>query len=98
MALAVSDVRGKFLSFSVGHSGSTHDSLAWETSGLGKKVAAGALPDPYFIIGDDAFANTDQLLVPWPGRGIGKWKDSFNYWLSHSRQCVERAFGMLVRR
>ena len=38
--------------------------------------------------------------VAWwvAGRGLGEWRDSFNFWLSHSRQAVERAFGMLVQR
>jgi hypothetical protein len=36
-------------------------------------------------------------LSPWPGRGIDRYRDSFNYWLSHSRQCVERSFGMLTQ-
>ena len=47
---------------------------------------------------DEAFSNTNQMLSPWPGTGIGPWKDSFNYHLSKCRQCIERAFGMLVRR
>jgi hypothetical protein len=33
-----------------------------------------------------------------PGRGLDIYKDSFNYWLSHSRQAVERAFGILTQR
>jgi antirestriction protein len=32
------------------------------------------------------------------GRGLDIYKDSFNYWLSHSRQAIERAFGMLMQR
>jgi hypothetical protein len=32
------------------------------------------------------------------GRGLDRYKDSFNYWLSHSHQAVERAFGMLTQR
>jgi DDE superfamily endonuclease len=38
------------------------------------------------------------MLSPYPGRGLGKWKDSFNFWLSHSRQSIERAFGILTMR
>ena len=34
LCLAVADLRGKFLSFSCNHSGSTHDSLAYSTSYL----------------------------------------------------------------
>jgi hypothetical protein len=50
-----------------------------------------------FFIGDDAFTNMSQFLSPWPGRGLYQYKDSFNYWLSHSCQIVERAFGMLMQ-
>jgi hypothetical protein len=48
--------------------------------------------------GDEAFANRDQLLVPWSGRGLGLAKDAFNYHLSAMRQTIERAFGLLVAR
>lgn len=67
-------------------------------SALSNAISEGKLPSKYFIIGDEAFSCTNQLLSPYPGRGIGKYKDSFNYWLSHSRQCIERAFGMLTMR
>jgi hypothetical protein len=29
----------------------------------------GFLPDEYYVIGDEAFACTDQFLVPWGGTG-----------------------------
>jgi len=31
------------------------------------------------------------------GRGLDRYKDSFNYWLSHSHQTIERAFGILMQ-
>jgi len=31
------------------------------------------------------------------GRGLDRYKDSFNYWLSHSRQTIEHAFGILMQ-
>jgi hypothetical protein len=38
-------------------------------------------------------------LFHWnKGRGLDRYKDSFNYWLSHFRQAVEHAFGMLTQR
>ncbi len=54
------------------------------------------LPPDYFFIGDEAFSNTDQFLVPYSGQGLGPWKDSFNFHLSRMRQCIERAFGMMT--
>ena len=59
---------------------------------------SGALPLQYFFVGDEAFSCTEQLLVPYSGRGLGTWKDSFNYHLSSMRQCIERAFGLMVHR
>jgi len=56
------------------------------------------LPDKYYLIGDEAFLCTQQFLSPWPGRGLDAFKDAFNYWLSHSRQAVERAWGMVTQR
>jgi hypothetical protein len=38
------------------------------------------------------------MQSPWPGRSLGIYKDSYNYWLSHSRQAIDRAFGMLCMR
>ena len=61
-------------------------------------IDEGKLPKKYYLIGDEAFTNVDQFLSPWSGRGLPTPKDSFNYWLSHSRQCIERAFGLLTQR
>ena len=58
----------------------------------------GLLPPAYFIIGDEAFVCTNQLLVPYGGRGLGTWKDSFNFHLSVMRQCIERSFALLTQR
>jgi hypothetical protein len=41
----------------------------------------------YYGVADSAFTTTSNLLSPWPGRGMGPWKDSFNYHLSSMRQC-----------
>lgn len=98
LALAIADLSGKFLMFNVNNTGSTHDSIAWEISAVKKKIADGDLPEDLFLIGDEAFSCTNQMQSPWPGRGIGRWKDSYNYHLSSSRQCVERAFGIYVKR
>lgn len=82
--------------FAAKWSGSTHDYLAWETCSF--KNILNQLPDEYYVIGDEAFVNTNNFLIPWSGRGIGLWKDSFNYHLSSMRQCIERAFGILTQR
>ena len=96
--LAGCDINCKFHFATANHAGSTNDITAWHDSDLFKSMDAGRLPARYFVIGDEAFTNTNQFLSPWHGRGLGQYKDSFNYWLSHSRQCIERAFGILAQR
>ena len=98
IVMAGCDVRGKFTFASAKHTGSTNDCIAWDTTALCNALREGQLPPQYFLAGDEAFSCTDFMQSPWPGRGLGLYKDSYNYWLSHSRQAIERAFGMLVRR
>jgi hypothetical protein len=96
--LAGCDARCRFLMWSCKNSGSTNDCLAWSISQMKVEMDAGRLPCDFYIIGDEAFSCTDQLLVPYGGRGLGVWKDSFNYHLSSMRQCIERAFALYVQR
>jgi hypothetical protein len=98
LVLAGCDAKCRFNIFSCQWSGGTHDCLAWEGSFMKRVLDEGRLPDKYFVIGDEAFVNTPQFLVPWSGRGLGPWKDAFNYFLSFARQCIERAFGLLTKR
>ena len=98
IVMAGSDVNGKFLMATADHCGSTHDITCWENSALYAAIRDGKLDSRFFVIGDEAFTNLQQVLSPYSGRGLGRWKDAFNYWLSHSRQSIERAFGMLVMR
>jgi hypothetical protein len=98
VVLAGCHAQCRFNMVSAQWSGSTHDCLAWEACNIKRGIDRGLLPTPYYVIGDEAFVNEDQVLVPWSGRGLGPWKDSFNYHLSSARQCIERAFGMLTQR
>ena len=98
LLLAGCDVKGRFLMAVANNSGGTHDALAMELSEFSRFLKSGRLRKDLFIIGDEAFTCIDQVLTPWPGRGLSVWKDAFNYWLSHSRQSIERAFGVLVSR
>lgn len=98
VVLAGCDAHCKFHMFNVANSGSTHDSLAWEMSTMKLLLETGRLPRQYFFVADEAFTNTNQLLVPYSGHGLGPWKDSFNYHLSVMRQCIERAFALLTQR
>lgn len=99
VVMAGCDARCRFNMFSVISSGSTNDSLAWEMSAMHDIIEVKKrLPAQFFIIGDEAFSTTDQLLTPYGGHGLDAWQDSFNYHLSAMRQCIERAFGLLTNR
>jgi hypothetical protein len=99
IVLAGCDVKARFVCASCNHSGSTNDIIAWQDSNLYRMLEVDKmLPEKYYFIGDEAFSTTQQFLSPWPGRGLDAYKDSFNYWLSHSRQVVEQAFGMMTQR
>ncbi len=98
IVLAGCDVDGRFICATAHHSGGTNDIVAWNGSELHYflEVMQG-LPSKYFFIDDEAFTNTQQFLSYWPGRGLDCFKNSFNYWLSHSHQFVEHGFGMLTK-
>ena len=96
--LAGCDSKTRFNMWSCKSTGSTNDSLAWQFSQFKKDLESGILPMQWYVVGDEAFSNTQQFLVPWAGRGLPADKDSFNYHLSAMRQCIERAFGILTER
>jgi len=79
-------------------SGSTNDSLAWSWCPAKEIVEGDSWPSNFYTIGDEAFVNTNQFLIPYAGRGLSQDKDAFNWCLSKMRQCIERAFGLMVER
>jgi len=98
MALAGVDAWARFTLMDI-RPGSTCDWSAWLHSPLYTDcIAEHELPDKYYLIGDEAFVTSFQLLSPWGGTGLASDKDSFNYHLSRQRQTVERAFGIMVQR
>ncbi len=75
----------------------TNDCLAWDLSSASSVVEdPNWLPD-FYVIGDEAFVCTNNFLMPYSVRGLGPWKDAFNFYLSSMRQCVERSFALLVQ-
>lgn len=92
------DASLKFYMWSCISAGSTNDVLAWDFCCFKRLIDGGALPAPYYVIGDEAFVCTTQFLVQWSGNGLDPWRDSFNFHLSVMRQCIERAFGLLTQR
>ena len=92
------DAQCHFLYLSANHSGGTHDALIWSGSAMLAALEAGMLPSKYFLIADEAFPVSMQMLTPYSGRDLPSRQDSFNFHLSRMRQVVERAFGQLIRR
>jgi hypothetical protein len=89
------DHNTKFLMFSAKFPGSTNDSLGWPlTRFYNDVIYTHLLPPQYYIVCDEAVECNEEVLVPFGGRNLGEWKDSFNYHLSSMRQCIERAFGI----
>jgi hypothetical protein len=91
---ACCDANSRFTAVSIGNSGSTHDSLAfrrWSLSYIN-------IPDGYFLLGDNAYKNSNSLLTPYSRalKDSDPYKDSFCFHLSQLRIRIEMAFGLLT--
>eukprot|EP00658_Telonema_sp_P-2_P031779 TRINITY_DN2370_c0_g1_i7.p1 TRINITY_DN2370_c0_g1~~TRINITY_DN2370_c0_g1_i7.p1 ORF type:complete len:322 (+),score=56.82 TRINITY_DN2370_c0_g1_i7:161-1126(+) len=64
---AICDAKLRFRWMSIECAGATHDQLAWECSRLGRKIAAGELPEPYCIFADAAYVARDGVVTPFSG-------------------------------
>ena len=84
--------------FSKNNTGNTNDSIAFECSLMSKELEARPMPWPYYIIGDDAYKASTQVVTPHPGTTIEQSKDSFNFYHSRTWMVVERAFGHFKKR
>ena len=86
----------RFLAFSFRMPGATNDARAWALSAMQGSVES--LPEPFYIVGDNAYPNTAKLLTPFPGRKLAPDQDNYNFYLSQLRIRIEMAFGLLVGR
>lgn len=93
---AMCDAKLRFIFVSVKCPGKTHDLKAYEHSELSRMVEN--LPEGYWCGGDNAYVNSEHLIVPLPGRNLSVANDAFNYYLSQLRIRIECAFGLLVAR
>lgn len=91
-AIGVCDHLGRFIFFSAGHLGSTHDSLALRRTPM-YKWPSFFFRGPEYLIADAAFALT--LTVIPRIRNPNNEEARFNSYLGQARVVIEHAFGML---
>ena len=82
---------------------SNHDSTAYLATPIYRILhptngGPSLLPSQFHLVLDAAYTAGPQEHTPWKGKNLPQWKDVYNYYLSLKRQCVERAFGLLVSR
>ncbi|XP_063241738.1 uncharacterized protein LOC134541921 isoform X3 [Bacillus rossius redtenbacheri] len=102
--MAVADADLRFVAIDVGAYGQEGDSTVFRDTVLGKKLFSGTLnlpppkclpntyfkPQPFVMVGDEAFRLQTNLLRPYPQRNLDARKRVFNYvaaedtWNAHS--------------
>lgn len=96
-AQVLCDAKKRVVYLSVRCPGKTNDLLAYQASNLSSLIEG--LPDGYFVVGDNAYVNTNHLLVPFPGQiSSTDPRDAFNFYLSQLRVRVENCFALIVGR
>jgi len=90
VVMAGCDARCRFTMFSLVSSGSTNDCIAWELSQMKQLIEVDKrLPQQFYVIGDEAFVCTDQLLVPWSGWSyMSHLSRVANIFVAHTSLCL----------
>lgn len=110
--MAIADANLCFVAIDVGAYGKAGDSTIFRDSPLGRQLYSGQLnlppprclpnmdnyPQPFVLVGDEAFRIHRNLLRPYPQRQLNPRKRVFNYRLSRCRRSVECAFGLLANK
>lgn len=90
---------GRFLDVEIRHPGATSDYLCFETSSLKRKLLVHSFLAPGLVLfGDNAYVDTEYMVVPFKNPSIENGEDDFNFYHSQVRINVECAFGKLVHR
>ena len=93
------DHAGRFLDVEIRHPGATSDYLCFETSTLKRKLVEKNFLAPGLVLfGDNAYVDSEYMVVPFKNPKIECGEDDFNFFHSQVRINVECAFGMLVHR
>ncbi|XP_034245542.1 protein ALP1-like [Thrips palmi] len=110
--MAMCDAKYRFTYVDLGSYGSQSDSSIFMNSQFGRDLLEGNLdlpPEqpmpftrephfPHWMVADQAFPLSENILRPYPGKSLTEEQRVFNYRLSRARRCIENAFGILVGR
>ena len=111
--MAITDADYCFTAIDVGSFGSCSDSFIFQNSKFGSLLSKGEVnvpnarklphdnegtPMPFVLVGDEAFANSSQILRPYARQNLTVSKRIFNYRLSRARRMVECTFGILANK
>ena len=95
---AVCDSNYVFIYASGRCGGATQDSIANAISGFMKELEGGLLCEYYWVVGDEAYPDSDFIIIPYTSSALTEDEDNFNFYLSSLRIRIELAFGVLVAR
>lgn len=108
---AIVNANYEFLYVHTGTNGRVSDGGIWSETAIYKRLKANKLNIPrenelpgtnellpYVFIGDEAFPLMNNLMKPYPQRGINHDQRIFNYRLCRARRVVENVFGILASR
>lgn len=77
------------------HSGVTHDSTAYQVSGLYDVLKPEKIPSCAFVFGDDAYSNMVCVVTPFTGCSLANLQKEFNYSHLRCRITIEQKFRKL---
>lgn len=113
MLLAIVDADYCFTAIDVGSYGANSDSNILKNSTLGEKLKTDSLnipqaqtlpyeengkPMPFVIVGDEAFAQTKQIMRPYSRKNLSMKQRVCNYRICRARRMVECTFGILANK
>jgi hypothetical protein len=101
LLLALVDAIYSFIAVDVGAFGKSSDSNVFKKSNIGRKLESNQLgiPEsrplsndengkcmPFAVVGDEAFALSEQVLRPYPNRNLSVQQRIYNYRLTRARR------------